>query len=877
MMTIPKHLLLVISLFLCSFSVSARGSSPLGNLIPLNNEDGISSSTVYHAYQDRQGFMWFGTEYGVYKYDGYSFEHFSELRGVPDNAIIRIKEDEDGRIWFFPTNGKPSFYYRGQVFSEENLEILKVFTARKHIWDIARDRHGNWWFSINNSPIVKISPNGKVEEFSLWEYGHSMGSPFRFYEREDGMWIFGSLGLFPIGHPEVEPIYTPSSVGNLYARYFRRENGDLLISTYDNRIAIWKDESFELYSSITLPSQILCLMEDSSGELWVGTRDGMFRGFPDHAEQFLPGTSVTSILEDREGNIWFTSLDQGIMFIPGFKVFMADDKRLEGKVQLIESDAQRVWIGFEDNRLVELSGGGITEYDFSSQYGGTTKLRDLVPLDSSSFLVGYEHQLYLVNEGENYIPPFYFGLKHCARDDDGGIYAMFPYRLVYFSKEDIESWATDDLSHIRNDTTLSRKYYTHRTISAFRGSLIHRLDSTKYLLAALDGLNILEDDSLMKVPPGISPVKVRTRGVLPTRDGFWIATLGQGAFLWEGNGWFQLDQRNGLLDPYCTSIFEDGNENIWIGTPRGLHFIPKGYRTPMRYFTVENGLPANEITGIGQLGDSLWIGTSKGLCRVDLNNLDAFLDPPQVSLSALFRNGQALNPLSPPPFSEEDHLEIRVAAISFRHQGKILFRYQLLDEQGTVVDSGKTYEGNLSFHGLGSGTYDLDVQASNGGQVWGKPIRLLSFEVETPIQVPRGWLALMVASVLLGLGILFWWSEKRKAEKVEQIDHWVNLKVDGKVRRIRSMDIYFVKASGDFVEVYLEKEKILFRSTMKNMESLLEEASFIIRIHRSYLVNISKVNSYNAKELDLPGHKLPLSKSYRSRVLPILEKHGHSS
>ncbi len=821
--------------------------------------------------------MWFGTEYGVYRYDGYSFAHFSELNGVPDNAIIKIMEDEEGRIWFFPTNGKPSFYYRGKVFSEDNLEILKGFKYRRHIWDIVRDRKGNWWFSVNSSPIQKIDPNGKITEYSLWEFDRAMGGAFLFLERGDAMWIFGTFGLFPLGQPGIEPIYIPSDMQRLNGRYFIRENGDILLSTIDNRIVVYREETFEYFHPAALPSEILCLMEDSSGELWVGTRDGLYKGFSEQPSQFLPGTSITSILEDKEGNIWLTSLDQSIMMLPGFRVFLAEDENLKGKVQLIESDPDRVWVGFEDNRMVEVSRGGLTGYDFASDYEGNTIIRDIIPLDSNSFLVSFEHQLYLVKDGEFYTPPMRYGPKNGARDMRGGVWALLPYRIIYYSKEDIESWVEEDLSYIRNDTSLTRQYYTDRTLCEFRGSIIHRMDSSRYLIASLDGLNLFEPDSITPIPPGLSPVKVRTTGFVPTRNGFWIATLGQGAFLWEGREWFQLDQRNGLLDPYCTAIFEDNEENIWIGTPRGLHFIPKGYKTPMRYFTIDNGLPANEITGIGQLGDSLWIGTPKGLCRVDLKKLDAFLDPPQVSVSGLLRNGQALNPLAKSTFSEEDHLEIQIAAISFRYQGRFLYKYQLAKAEGEVIESGKTYQGRLSFHGLEPGDYVLDIEASNGGQVWGKPVRVISFEVEAPREISRIWLALVVAGVLLGLGLLFWWSEKRKRVTEEPADHWVSLKVDGKVRRVKAADIHFVKASGDFVEVFLEKEKILYRSTMKGMEGLVKDAPFLIRVHRSYLINVSKVNSYNGKELDLPGQKVPLSKSYRSKVLPILEKQVHSS
>lgn len=875
-MTTLRDLLLIVSLLLCSIPEGACASIPLGNLISFDSEDGLSSSTVYHAYQDRQGYIWFGTEYGVYRYDGYTFQHFSELQGLPDNAIIRIQEDRKGRIWFYPTNGKPSFYYRGQLFSEKNLEVLEFFTDRKHIWDITSDSHNEWWFAINNAPIAKVSPNGKLTKFPLEMEPLRMGNPLAFLEQKGGMWVFCNYGLFPLEQKDATPIlFDPED--RITGRYCRRRKGGFLFVTNDNRIISYNRGDIQDFQTKPLPGEILYLMEDSQERLWVGTRKGLYMGKPGNFQRYLEEVAITSILEDREGNIWLTSLGEGVMMLPGFRIFSPTDERLKGKVQRIESDLNRVWVGFDNSRLVGLSSEGVRTYNFLPQNEGLPLLRDIQPLDSTSFLVGYDNQSYLVR-GERVVPlPFAFGPKQWAKDGKGGIIAVFPYRLVHFDSQDIWDWEFGDLSKIRQDTALAQGYYVSRTIFEFRGSALYPLDSNQFLLAGVDGLNLLRDDSIVAIPKPLAPIQVRTTQFLPAEGGLWVATLGQGAFFFKEGKWFQLGAENGLLDPYCTSIFKDGRENIWIGTPRGLHFIPKGYRIPMRYFTIKNGLPSNEISGIGQVGDSLWIGTSKGLCWLDLQNLNAFLDPPQLSISGLLKNGISMNPRLKASFLEEDHIEVNIAAISFRNQGRALFRFQLQDEDGDEVVRGESYSGQLSFHGLEPGEYTLKVQASNGGRKWGEPVELLGFEVETALQISRWWLLVLVISVLIVLGFLLWLTERRRVKSGAPVEHWINLKVDGKVRRLKPAEISFVKASGDFVEVFLDDEKILYRSTMKNMESLVTKVPFMIRVHRSYLVNISKVRSYSGKELDLPGHMVPLSKSYRTKVIPLLEKRDHSS
>ena len=871
-----KRLLLCYLLSLLCASSQADAYVPLGNLISLGSEDGLSSSTVYHAFQDRKGFIWFGTEFGVYKYDGFDMEHYSELEGLPDNAIIRIKEDEDGLIWFFSTNGKPSFYYQGQIYSEKNLELFHVFGERKHIWDIAKDAEDNYWIAVNNAAMVRIGLDGQVDHFPVPSTPVQMGNALLFESLEDEMWVFSSGGLIPTNGDMDRVAFIDNGEPRLSGRYHRRADGTELLATFDRKIVHWDGEGFRDFMSKPLPAEILYLLEDSQDRLWVGTRKGLYVGKGNDLELYLPDLSFTSILEDREGNIWFTTLTEGVKMLPRFRMFSPDHPDLYGKVQRIEGDHNRVWIGFEGGRFVEFSGQGMESYDLSRFHTGLPFLWDFLPLDSTAFLVSFDTRAYLVRDERTIRLPLQFGPKQCVSDGNGGLLALYPYRLIRYNSNDLRAWENDDLEKLYQDDNFLSPYFMSRTVCEFRGSALYRLDPDRFLVAGVDRLHLLEHGKMLPVPDPLSPIRVRTSQFLETGSGLWISTLGQGAFHWDGASWFQLGTHNGLLDPHCTTIFEDEEHDIWVGTPRGLHLIPHGYQTPMRYFTTRNGLPSDEITGIGQKGDSLWIGTAKGLCRFDLSHLNEFLDPPQVSVSTLRRNGKLINSLRPPELYSQDHIDVRIAAISFRNQGRVLHRYRLEKDGISVVDSGITYEGQLSFHGLSTGKYKLFVEASNGGEVWGEPVDVITFQVKHPPNSFR-WTFLVVLIVVLGsVGALIRWT-RRRGEEERTPDHWVSLKVDGKTRMVRTSDIFFVKASGDFVEVFLAGEKLLYRSTMKSMTTLLKDDPLLVRVHRSYLVNLSRVQSFSPRELELDGHTIPLSKSYRGKVIPLLEKHVHSS
>src|SRR5690349_4124671 len=72
--------------------------------------EGLPSNTVYDAYRDRNGFMWFSTDKGLARYNGISFETFTIADGLPDDEVFYCREDGLGRLWIFCYSGKLCFY-----------------------------------------------------------------------------------------------------------------------------------------------------------------------------------------------------------------------------------------------------------------------------------------------------------------------------------------------------------------------------------------------------------------------------------------------------------------------------------------------------------------------------------------------------------------------------------------------------------------------------------------------------------------------------------------------------------------------------------------------------------------------------------------------
>src|SRR4030095_9145559 len=93
--------------------------------------------------QDKEGFLWFGTETGLSRFDGTHFKNFTTDDGLPSNEIIQLFDDSKGRIWIAPFKKTICYYYKGKLYTQENDASLRSFHFNNFIVRIAEDTDGN--------------------------------------------------------------------------------------------------------------------------------------------------------------------------------------------------------------------------------------------------------------------------------------------------------------------------------------------------------------------------------------------------------------------------------------------------------------------------------------------------------------------------------------------------------------------------------------------------------------------------------------------------------------------------------------------------------------------------------------------------------------
>src|SRR6185436_1908480 len=155
-------------------------------------KEGLPSQTVYCAIQDNEGFMWFGTDAGVCRFDGKEFRLFTTNDGLPDNDIIKMYKDSKGRIWFLSLKGILSYYLNGTIYNSENDSRLKKVRARDAIVSFLEDsRHNVWFGTLQSQAICITETEGVIYDIPELKIDSALQSGWVFiYEPSPGkVWV----------------------------------------------------------------------------------------------------------------------------------------------------------------------------------------------------------------------------------------------------------------------------------------------------------------------------------------------------------------------------------------------------------------------------------------------------------------------------------------------------------------------------------------------------------------------------------------------------------------------------------------------------------------------------------------------------------------
>lgn len=286
------------------FAHSAQAQDPFA--IALTQKDGLPSNSVYQAYQDQKGFMWLATDRGVVRYDGKRFVKpafdFEKSR-----AGTEIREDRFGRIWYMNFDGY-LFFTSGDRFNAlpQNKPIGYTRYGISGDYIFVVQEKGLDVFSIRNLKRIKHFPfnTGVFKDAGMTRNG------FLVHSGENAFLINKQLKLVSLGKSDADKIAVNFEAGQEVFRTIAGQNVYYeFIGSNGNRKVV----SFP-------KDQIIQNVSTTPNDLWLSTPQGVIKvGLSDPSSGPFPvyfkDKNVSDVFEDREGNWWICTIQQGIFLV----------------------------------------------------------------------------------------------------------------------------------------------------------------------------------------------------------------------------------------------------------------------------------------------------------------------------------------------------------------------------------------------------------------------------------------------------------------------------------------------------------------------------------------------------------------------------------
>ncbi len=571
-----------------------------------SQEDGLSNNQVQCIYQDKRGFMWFGTSQGISRFDGYRFTRFvskpgdsASLRG---NLVRTLCEDSRGNLYAGTENGGLN------LFDREKETFIPVFRAfgeavpeNISVNEVREDEQQRLWIGTDNG-VWRYRPG---KELTRIEPVQKPGSrPFApafvrvmTFGHHGKLWLGTNRGIFLLDTASLEteayPLPVPPSHNEEVWSLFTDDDGKIWAGTYDNGVFIFdrdgRLESHFLPDTANNRSRtVRAIARDRKGDYWIGTRGGLYiytpgkgiTGYYAHDERearSLSGNSVLDIFHDRHGDTWIGTRT-GINFLihnkQQFRNFraMPHDRRYLNSNEIWAfhiGPGGKIWIGTED--------GGVNIYDPGTQIFD-----------------------YLVHSPGNPRTLSSNCIKDFLEDGHGGLMiATFRGGINLLDQQ------TGRIVHLRNIPGDESSLSDDRVWCLFR-------DSRGQIWAGTTSGMDLYDPVTRKFSRFRElGEEVQVNWISEDRDGhLWIGAREELII-------YNPRSRSFIRYPeYTRDFLQDSSGRIWIATlTRGiaLYSAEKG---ALRCFTEADGLANNQVVSLLEdHGRFLWIGTTNGLSR----------------------------------------------------------------------------------------------------------------------------------------------------------------------------------------------------------------------------------------------------------------------
>jgi len=727
----------------------------------LTIEDGLSQSSVTCILQDRSGFMWFGTQDGLNRYDGYNFKVFKNDPGdstsLTDNFIFSIYEDLSGTLYIETQSGTFHQYnprtesFKIVIKDSINLEKARVNSVSALLQETSGIR---WTGGLSKGTgLVRLdTKTGKSTTFKHNPFDPSSLSDDKVYsvyrDRSGNLWVGTFNGLDRLDertgkfiHYRNKPGDPNSLADNWVWPIYEDSRGNLWIGTVRSGLSLFDPKSNKFLNYKNDPNDptsindnfVFSIYEDRSGLIWVGTNlSGVnyFNPSTQVLEHYThdPGNKnslsddiVLSMLVDKNGYYWIGTRTGGLNKFDYAKkkfTFYTNNPSnansiISNSIQsLLEDRSGNIWIGTFSSGLDVLNPqtGAFTHYTNN-------------PSNPNSLSDNRVYSLVEDRAGNIWIGTYGGGLNKL----DKATGKFLRYQFKENDPASISSNATWSLA-LDDENNL--------WIGTFGGGVnVLNLNNQKftYYKNNPDDSASIADDNIIRI------FKDR-------KGNIWIGTTkGLSRYSKEKKSFKNYDEKDGLSNNFIYGILEDKEGNLWISTNNGISKFNPDKETFKDYY-VQDGLQGNEFNQNAFAKDyktgRLLFGGPNGFNVFNPDDVKENSYIPPVVYTKYIRynsDDEEGKPIFERGISDRDSIlltykdnivTLQFAALSYYNNSQNRYRYKLEGFNENWIQLGNN--NTVTFTNLSPGDYNLIVTGSNNDGLWNDTGKSLFIEVTPP-------------------------------------------------------------------------------------------------------------------------------------------------
>ncbi|MFT6923490.1 MAG: ligand-binding sensor domain-containing protein [Crocinitomicaceae bacterium] len=840
---------------LTPFLVPAQ-NSVVKNFTP---NDGLTSSQVYDVIQDDHGYLWFSTDKGLSRYNGYEFENFSTADGLTDNVIFNFLKTPDGKIWC-TTNSSTLFTIEGAhpKFNEYRYnDTLRKYANNLTVKCTYFDDENSLLLSFHNmSNFLAISSEGKILSLP-----NAPGGIANFDKRKLHITIDDNSEPFFFAHySEVSSnqskidSYSLIGVNGSYknqAIHFGNHQTSVFI--LDHQLSIQNNQNVR---NISLEKEAIASGKLNDDLFWVGFRYGgvtIYSVSGELQEHLFTDASVTQLYLDNQNNYWATTLNKGIFYIRNIRMQYLPETK-----------------GLAVNSISKGNGGG-------------------------TYIGYYNGNIDHINS-QNKLNRFYTPkIRRPARI----IYAL-PSKTNFFSSDIIfsldnsllRSWNCSSISLTDNNTLLCSasglQLVNISNLKSSQPTLFERIRikdaiqfNSRIYASSINGiyytdiLNKNREELRLFSDTRIDDLEVWGENLVLGTHGKGVQIINK-----KHDILYSIDTKNGLSSDFVSHIFPENDSTLWISTNSGVNRIRFSSNSNSNYaitkITTAEGLLSNEVWAISVHNQTIWIGTQNGvncISTTDFHRPKKNKKSYYLQWKTIRNNGIAT--LNKEFSHDENKFEFQFLGISLRGGDELIYRYKLegYSDHWTTATNRK-----IAFSYLPPGNYKMIVQVKEKNEKWSDEMIRYSFNITPPYWETWWFISLCI---LLSFGMIYLFFKVRvltynKDIVREILRHFLQLirkdaptvfiKHNGRQVKLKTADIHFIKTSGNYLEIHTNDSSYLVRSSFSKFMGNIPDSIEFLQVHRSYIIRLDKVTQKGIKSITVLNEEIPVGRSFNDQL-----------